>query len=61
MESRLLLIPTECTDVNDDMSALDADVLRKTEEIKSYLDLNIDVYQAGTAACLTDIIMTNNN
>ena len=61
VESRLLLIPTKCTDVNDDMSALDADVLRKTEEIKSYLDLNIDVYQAGTAACLTDIIMTNNN
>ena len=61
VESRLLLIPSGCTDVNADMSTLDADVLRKTEEIKSYLDLNIDVYQAGTAACITDITMTNNN
>ena len=59
-EARLLLIPEEGSDIDQITDALDAEVLRCIDEIKSYLDLDIDVYQAGTAACIADIPMMYN-
>ena len=55
-EARLLLIPAGA--VNEDV--LDSAVLQSVNEIKAYLDLDIDVIEAGSAACVTDIAISTN-
>ena len=59
VEARLLLVPDSAEDSDSLTDALDNAVLHTVNEIKSYLDLDIDVYQAGTAACIADITMNN--
>ena len=59
MEARLLLVPEASVDIDEETDTLDDEVIRSVNDIKSYLDLNINVYQAGTAACVTDIAMIN--
>ena len=59
VEARLLLVPGAAEDCDSLTDALDNSVLHTVNEIKSYLDLDIDVYQAGTAACIADIAMNN--
>ncbi len=56
VEARLLLVPDASADCDSITDALDSAVLHTVNEIKSYLDLDIDVYQAGTAACIADIV-----
>ena len=58
VEARLLLIPNAGIDLDERTDALDSAVIHAVNDIKAYLDLDIDVYQAGTAACLTDIAIT---
>ena len=61
VDARLMIIP----DVSDEFDSLtdqmDSAVIRCVNEIKSYLDLDIDVCQAGTAACISDIALLNNS
>ena len=58
IEARLVLIPDEGFDINEMTDELDNAVIRIINDIKSYLDLDVDVYQAGTAACIADIAMS---
>ena len=53
-QARLLLLPGQ-EDIDAETDELDSQVLSAVDDIREYLDLGIDVYQAGTAACLTDI------
>ncbi len=60
IEARLILIPDSSCNIYDMSDTLDEAVIHTINEIKSYLDLNIDVYQAGTAACIADITLSAN-
>ena len=60
IEARLILIPDASCNIFEMSDTLDDAVIHTINEIKSYLELDIDVYQAGTAACIADITMSNN-
>ena len=61
VDARLLLVPNATVDIDQETDTLDNEVIRSVNDIKSYLDLNINVYQAGSVACVTDIAMINNS
>ena len=54
--ARLLLVPKPQVDLDGETQAIDDAVIRMVNDIKDYLELDIDVYQAGSAACVTDVI-----
>lgn len=60
-EARMMVTLDEGTDLDAATEQLDSDVISCVNEIKSYLDLDINVYQAGTAACVADIALLNNS
>ena len=60
VEMRLVLVPDRPLAGEALAAAVDSAVSRTVEDIKSYLDLDVDVQQAQSYACLTDCVTEPN-